>query len=946
MSVVAPIYHPDPTFLREAIQSVIAQTYLHWELLLIFDGPQPAPVELIARDAAALDARITLLRLPEHGGISAATNAGVRAARGAYIGFLDHDDLLEPDALGRVSVAIDNAEHFPDLLYTDHDKIDVNGRRYDPEFKPDWSPETLLSHCYIGHFKVIRRDVFLELGGLRKEYDGVQDYDFLLRLAEHTPTVLHLPHILYHWRSTPGSIAASADAKPETIERGRCAVQDALRRRSRRGAVTIPSFAHQRNIGIYSLAFDPHDFTEKITIIIPTRDRPDLLEPCIQSIRARTAYPHYEILVVNNGEANRHLTGFLEQEDVRRLDITTEEFNFSHLINRAVEHVQTPFVLLLNDDTEVLSGDWLLQMLGTITLDDHIGAVGAKLLFPDGHTQHSGVILGLHDLTAGHANRGLPHDNSGYRNSNRTLRNYAAVTAACMLTRTSLFRDVGGFDEKKFPVGYNDVDYCLKLLAKGLRIVQAPDALLRHHQSASRGTTFHPDTEYNSRRELRRRWLPILRLDPYYNPNLSRHNEHFHIRSHPPGRRILFAGHNLACEGASLSLLELATALKERDYHIEVAAPKPGPLADAYRERNIPLHIGNAEELHPLLRLNRDAFDILFLNTITLAPLLDNEDTAAHLTILCIRESERDHYMKELSGFPSLLFSKASRVLFVADATRKVYSDLDRGHFRTIHNGINCARIDAASRKIHHAAVRHALGIPDTDTVIITVGAICPRKGQRVFVEAALRLLRSRKGLRFLLIGGGTGSSYETEVERAIRHSGFSDRMQIIPGTPDIGRFYAASDIFVCASSIESFPRVILEAMSWRLPIVATNIFGIPEQVRDSQEALLIPPENPEALAHALRRLLDNPNLRNVLAQNARARVEECFGIDRMVDQYEELIQELFPTPSPSSFAKATADRQSSPFGKGGFHDISHLPSPPDTAATTRRGREAARVAL
>lgn len=927
IAIIVPIFQPDHRFLQEALHSVFHQTRPADELVLVLDGLQPANVRRVIEALPMPTAtNVRVAQLEQHCGISKATNRGVQAAKSAYIGFLDHDDLLEPDALAHVLTAIDNAEYPPDLLYTDHDKIDVNGRRYEPEFKPDWSPETLLSHCYIGHFKVVRRDIFLELGGFRKEYDGAQDYDFLLRLADRTAAVLHIPHTLYHWRSTPGSIAASADTKPESIERGRCAAQDALRRRSRRGTVTVPPFAHQRNIGVYSLTFDPHDFTEKVTIVIPTKDRLDLLEPCIRSIRAHTTYPHYEILVVNNGEANRRLTGFLEQEGVRRLDITMEEFNFSHLINRAVEHVQTPFMLLLNDDTEILSGEWLLQMAGVLLLDERIGAVGAKLLFPDRHTQHSGVILGLHDLTAGHANRWLPHDNAGYRNSNRALRNYAAVTAACMLTRTSLFRDVGGFDEENFPVGYNDVDYCLKLLAKGFRIVQTPDTLLRHHQSASRGKMFHPDAEYGSRRELRCRWLPILRLDPYYNPNLSRHDEHFCVRTHPPGRRILFASHNLAYEGASLSLFELAIALKKRDYHIEVAAPKQGPLADAYRERNIPLHIGNAEEPHPLLRLNRDVFDILFLNTITLAPLLDSEDIAAHLTILCIHESERDVYAKNLQKFSEQLFSKVTRALFIADATRAVYSDLDRGHFRTIHNGINCAGIDATSRNIHRSAVRHALGIPDTDTIIVAVGTVCPRKGQRVVVDAAIHLLRSHDGLRFILVGGGTGSSYEAEVERAIRRSGFSDLMQIIPSTPDIGRFYAASDIFVCASSIESFPRVILEAMAWRLPIVATDIFGIPEQVRDSQEALLVPPENPAALAHALSRLIEDNVLRATLAKNARARVEKDFSIDKMIDQYEELFREVSAfTEKPHSAAPYTTSQVSALL--------------PDTAAATRRGR-------
>lgn len=896
ISIVVPVFHPDPAFLHETIHSVTAQTYPHWELLLVFDGPQPPSVECVVNNAAAMDTRIITIRLADHVGISEATNAGVRAARGAYIGFLDHDDLLEPTALALMAAMIAHAPYQPDLLYSDHDKIDKEGRRYEPELKPDWSPETLLSSCYIGHFKVMRRNVFLALGGFKKKYDRAQDYDLLLRLAERTTNVSHLPYVLYHWRSSKSSTSASASQKCTSIECGRRAVEEALKRRNKRGKVVLPSFAQKVDIGVYSLSFDPQEFTEHITILIPTKNRPDLLEPCIRSIRQHTVYPHYDILVANNGNTDTQLTTFLQKEGVQKVDVPTDGFNFSSVLNTAMKEVYSSFVLFLNNDTEVLNDTWLLQMMGILMLSDHIGAVGAKLLFPDGHTQHSGLILGLNDFTAGHAHRRLPSDDSGYRNANRALRNFSAVTAACMLTRTELFREVGGFDEVNLPIAYNDVDYCLKILAHGYRTVVQPDALLLHHQASSRGATFHPSAEYASRAYLRRMWGPLLRADPYYNPNLSRHNEHFLIRSHPLGKRILFASHNLAYEGASLSLLELATALKERDYHVEVTSPQPGPLENIYAERGIPLHIGRKGNPHPLLALNRDVFDLLFLNTITNYELLQNADISAHPTIWCIRESERDTYSRELPDFSPTLFSAASRVLFVSHTTQEVYHDLDRGHFQTIHTGIDIARIDAASQQRDRSTLRYSLGIAATDIVITTIGTICPRKGQKGFVDAAIALLHSSpQPLHFLLVGSGTESTYEREIQKHIRQSGFSDRIHLVEKTSDVDRYYAASDVFVCNSSIESFPRVILEAMAWQLPIVATNVFGIPEQVQDEQEALLVPPGNTDALTHAIHRLLEDPNLRTTLAQNARARVEKEFNIERMTDQYEQLFRELCP---------------------------------------------------
>lgn len=902
-SIITPVYHTDPLLLQATIHSVLAQHYPHWKLLLVLDGPQPSDIEQIVEHTAATDHRVTIIRLPEHAGISATTNAGVRAARTEYVGFLDHDDLLEPTALGIIASAIARTPYPPDLVYTDHDKIDAEGRRYDPEFKPDWSPETLLSSCYIGHFKVIQKTMLRTLNGFRKEYDGAQDYDLLLRLAEHTTNVVHIPHILYHWRNTPLSIAVSASTRCASIDRGMHALQAALTRRQKHARAFRPSFSHQCNIGIYGLQFPRENFAGRVTIVIPTKDRPDLLTPCLRSIRTRTTYPHYDILVINNGKTTRRLTQFLEQESVRQLNIHTGAFNFSSLLNRAVEHVRTPFVLFLNDDTEVLSGDWLLHMLGIMTLSDHIGAVGAKLLSPDGHTQHAGIVLGLRSMTAGHVNRGLPCHHSGYRNTNRALRNVAAVTAACMLTRTDIFRGVGGFDEQRFPTAYNDVDYCLRLLACGHRIVCAPDALLLHQQAASRGKTFHSDAEYTSRTALRHLWFPLLRRDPYYNPHLFRHNEHSHIRSHPCGKRILFVSHNLAYEGASLSLLELVTALKNRDYHVEVTSLQYGPLAHAYEERNIPLHT---------ILPNHDAFDILFFNTIATYQLLQNTDMRSCPSVWCIRESERAQYTHALPDFSPTLFSAASRVLFVANATRAVYRDLDRGHFRTIHTGIDIAQIDAAAQLINRAAVRRELGIKQTDIVISTIGTICPRKGQKELVETVLALLPSCPPLHCVLVGGETTSTYEEELRSRISHSGFHARIHLLEKTPDVDRFYAASDILVCNSSIESFPRVILEAMAWRLPIIATNVFGIPEQIRDGTEGLLVASGRPEALTSALLRLLEDQTLRNTLAQNARARVEEYFGIDRMVDQYEKLFRELWP---------------------------------PDTVATIHRGKGGARVA-
>lgn len=895
ISIIVPVYYPEDTFYRDAIASVLSQTYTNWELIIVHDGPQPDAIETISKDfALSKTHNIRVVQQPHQSGISASTNTGAANATGQYIAFLDHDDLLEPHALESVVSTMQHGMHTPDFFYSDHDKIDIEGRRYEPEFKPDWSPETLLAHCYIGHLTVISRTLFLELGGLRKEYDSAQDYDLFLRLSEVTSHIEHIPKILYHWRNVPGSTAESAQNKPQSLDLGKAAVQEALARRGKRGKVIHPTFATTHSIGVHALEFDPTEFCERITIVIPTKDRLDLLETCIRSIREHTNYPHYEILVINNNSTEQSTFDFLNKEDIPYIDVQTDTFNFSTLMNTGIHHSTSPYVLLLNNDTEVLCDGWLTSMIGILLLDDSIGAVGAKLLFNDDTLQHAGVVLGPNDGTAMHANKHLPSDESGYRNSIRAMRNYSMVTAACMLTRVDKYLEVGGFNEQKLPISYNDVDYCLKLIAKGYRVVYTPDAVLRHHEGASRKHSNCSKMEYDARAYIRHTWQPLLRDDPYYNPNLSLSDGCFHLRRKPRGKSILFASHNLEYQGASLFLLELAQKLHAHGFHVEVTAPGPGPLAALYEQSGIPIHVQEDGNAHPMHLMNKGQFDILFLNTITTYQLLQELDIGAHTTLWCIHESERDVYFETHEDLSAETFSKVSHTLFVSDATRSIYKDLSHNHAHTIHNGIDIQKIDTFAMQYPRKYIREDLGIAPNAIVITCIGTICPRKGQRALAEVAVELLATAtQPLVFLFVGGGAESEYGQELQSFITAKECSEYIKIIPTTPDVYRYYSASDIFVCNSTIESFPRVILEAMAWELPIVATDIFGIPEQIHNDVEGILIPPEQNTALQNALTTLIDNKGMRTALARNARIRVEKEFGIDMMVKQYEDFFDSV-----------------------------------------------------
>ncbi len=518
ISIIVTLYNSDEIFLRKALNSVVEQTYLHWELILVDDGSSsPLPEKIAKEFAEVFPHKIRFKRLHIRGGISTATNVGASLATGEYVAFLDHDDVLELDALEKVASFLQNAVVPLDALYTDDDLMDENGWRYAPAFKPDWSPELLLSFCYVGHWKIIRRTLFQELDGYRTAFDGAQDYDFFLRLSEKTQRIAHIPEILYHWRNIP----QSASKNPISLERGRLAVQEALIRRGAPASAEYAEGAEAGGLGIYRIAFTPPPETP-VTIIIPTKGKGDLLQRCIQSIQKTTSAVPFTFLIVDNGISNLATMKFLHKQSLRVININTPEFNFSRLINAAAEKAPTELLLFLNDDTEIVTPTWLEEMVGVLLLDKHIGAVGVKLLYPDRTVQHGGVsLLGN---TASHTNKHIPGNAWGYRYSNRVLRNCAAVTAACMLTRKTCFQEVGGLDEECFPVGYNDVDYCLKIREKGYRTAWTPHAVLYHYESATRPKYCPHDRSHLA---LLKKWPMLMQNDPYVNPHFSRKSERF-----------------------------------------------------------------------------------------------------------------------------------------------------------------------------------------------------------------------------------------------------------------------------------------------------------------------------------------------------------------------------------------------------------------------------------
>jgi GT2 family glycosyltransferase len=521
-SVVMPVFNTDPRWLRAAIESVRAQVYPNWELC-IADDASTEGATLACLAEYARDPRVRVTRRATNGHISVASNDALALATGDFVALLDHDDELAPEALAEMVKAI-NAAPDADVLYSDEDKLSPDGIRCDPFFKPDWSPEHFLGQMYTCHLTVARRSRVNGVGGFRTGVEGSQDYDLWLRMTARTARVRHVPKVLYHWRKIPGSAAAEVQAKPYALENTRRVLQEHADQAGIDADVVsglAPTlFRVRRRI---------HG-TPAVTLVIPTAGRTaeqrgtlvDLLPQALRAVTDKTTWPRYEILIADNGDLRAEtvaaVEGLLARVPHRRVTYCQPPgpFNFSHKLNFAVSHCETEHFVIYNDDIEMITAAWIEGLL-EFGQDPAVGAVGCRLLFPDGRLQHVGVVTGVNGVAAHLFHQADPRD-PGWNGGSMTVRNYSAVTGAVMLTRRSLWDQVGGFDEG-LRIDFNDVDYCLKLRERGYRSVYTPFVEAYHHESGSFGARQQnpDDIAY-----MWQKWGAALDRDPYYNPNLAK----------------------------------------------------------------------------------------------------------------------------------------------------------------------------------------------------------------------------------------------------------------------------------------------------------------------------------------------------------------------------------------------------------------------------------------
>jgi len=511
ISIIVPVFNTDKTMLTKMIESVSAQTYENWHLCIADGNSSESHVHEILRSCAESDRRIKVKYLEENKHISGNSNEALSLAEGEFVGFLDHDDELSPFALYEV-VRLLNEDPAIDFIYSDEDKLDLAGGRSLPLFKPDWSPDLLLSVNYICHFSVLRRALVNELGGFRKGYDGAQDFELFLRASRITSRIVHIPRVLYHWREHMNSTSGDVSRKDYADPAGKTALTDFLKSNGIE-ALVLSGQVKTNYLVRYEIRGNP-----LVSIIIPFRDRAELLKKCVDSVVEKTTYKEYELILVSNRSEEEETLRYLDSvRDSGKIKVLRfdEEFNFSRINNYAVRKARGDYFVFLNNDTEVITGEWLTFMLEHAQRRE-IGVVGSKLLFPDHTIQHAGIIMGMTGF-AGHVFSGLSDHFYAYFGSADFVRNVLAITGACMMVKRRLFESVGGFNES-FIVCGGDVDFCLRIYEMGFRNIYTPYAVLYHHESASRGSHI-PVSDFRLSLERYRKFLDGR--DPYYNPNLT-----------------------------------------------------------------------------------------------------------------------------------------------------------------------------------------------------------------------------------------------------------------------------------------------------------------------------------------------------------------------------------------------------------------------------------------
>ena len=895
ISLLIPVFNTPVKFLDELLESLVAQSYENWEACIIDGGSTEQATRNALRDWENSEPRIQSERLEQNLGVADNTNRALRNATGDFIALVDHDDRLPPFALYELAAAI-RREAGTEIFYSDEDRLSEAGVRGRPFFKPEWSPELLFSFMYIGHLTAYRRAFALELGGFRKEFDLSQDYDFALRATERAKNIVHIPHVLYHWREHPAS--GSAGGKPEARKTNLAALAAAARRRGWDADVIEYPAANRVRMRL------PRP--RRVSVIIPT-DSPIRAKTCARDLPAATAYADAEFVIVTNSALIEQLRAASEEVDDRvRLVPYDKPFNFSAKCNAGARAATGECLIFFNDDVEATEGDWIENVIEPLE-NPEVGAVSPKLVYATGKIQHAGLVTGVRGLV-GTAMHQWPADSTDYTNFAQSMRTVSALSAACLAMRREQFFSVGEFDEINTPIAHSDLDLCFKVREAGLRCVYTPFATLTHRGHVSIGPKEQEKTDRADKSSvfLLQRWAHFSCRDPFFTDNMRDWLYHdsptpvrmFAARNSATGswtRDILLVSHELSLSGAPIILAHLAKWCRANGIFVVVMSPVDGPLRETFFDADIPLIVdpllvtgyemftkfgrGFPVRSHQSFINFARGFDTIVASTIFAAPLIRDAQIASVPSVWWIHEGlVGDHFLKK---YPRLgnIFEMADIIATPNEESRRIYQPFTSHRILLCPYGIPDVPVAMNANQSEKKHVRFLL-----------LGTVEPRKGQQTFVRAVRQLPPDVcEQSEFLIVGRPHDADLAEEVRAAAKSVSHLHYQESIPHANAMALIQGA-DVMVCTSCDETGPLTLIEGMALGKPILSTPVGLVAEKLVAGREALFVKSGDVEELLEAIVRLVREPELRRRLAINSRKAYEKHFTLDRFAKDFVALI--------------------------------------------------------
>ena len=920
ITIIIPVYNVDVQWMELAVESITSQVYTNWELLLIDDKSTSVPLIEYLKTLDHPQIRVHWSEVNGH--ISKATNIGVSLSTGEYILFMDNDDKLDITALYEVVFAL-NKNPDADILYSDEDKINTQEDRSGPVFKPDWSPELLLTTNYFNHILVVKK-ALCEKVKYRSEFDGCQDWDFILRLIEITDKVYHIPKVLYNWRTLEGSISTSGDAKENMSFYDKCekVINLHLKRNSIPAIAERPQFAKDQGVVLFEIN-STETAIEDLSIIInikSTAYKSGLIESVVTAIGSG----NNEIIVFHDGSSDEIVKAFVSKSFKQYKLFKSEGKALSEIFNHGAKEAAYGDLLFLDQQITSVTKQLLLN-LQLFAKRDKMGVLGSKLREADNIVHSMGYILGLtneiyNDLypTKAFANEENDH---GYFFFKQIIKNYSAIGKELFYVKKELFESLDGFDSNAFSNTLFDIDFCMRASKNGYRHVTLPGEtkiMISEKEAFNLMDLKHFHDRYPKAK------------DPFYNENFSEFDLYdYKITDRSSSKikdakmRILFCTHNLNFEGAPIHIFEIIEQMvssSKGNFEIEVYSPVDGPLKDRYENMgvavNLVSHIINTDpnkfkselqfeqNIAQIAKwMSGNTYDFVFCNTVLSFEFILAADIASIPSVWNIHESTPITSFFRADSFNiyarlEKAFRVVSEVVFSSKNTADLYkSFLVRNNYTIITNGIKEDEIIEFKSENSKASIRKELGIKEHNQVYLSLGSFGARKGQMDFVLAAIEMLKQHanpKELTFVMVGADKAPakfSYTDNIHYLIKKSGFKDCFKVLPVVPNVNSYYRASDVFVCTSYNESSPRVILIAMLFDLPIITTPVYGIKEQVIENENALFYSPGDINKLYESMKILFEDRKLLARFADSSKTVLDFSNSHQQMIDAYIQVVE-------------------------------------------------------